>query len=154
MTSPTIRELMSTDLKVVSTSMSVEDLASFLVEEGISGAPVESEDGELVGVVSMTDIAGAASQASAEVEEAHSFYRRGDDDRPTREALADARRSDLSHLTVEDVMTPSILAVEASAPASQAASAMVSGHLHRLLVVDGRRVVGILTAIDLLRLLY
>ncbi len=50
-------------------------------------------------------------------------------------------------------MTPTVFAVEADSPVSHVARSMLDGHLHRLLVVDGDKVVGIVSTSDLLRLL-
>ena len=44
-------------------------------------------------------------------------------------------------------------AVDADAPGSHVARSMLDGHLHRLLVIEDRKVVGIISTSDLLRLL-
>ncbi len=52
----TAKDVMNEDVLSVGMDWSVEYLTDFLVENGISGAPVTSENGKLVGVVSLTDI--------------------------------------------------------------------------------------------------
>ena len=50
------KDIMKRDVLSVGMNWSIEQLANYLIENGISGAPVTSEDGKLLGVVSMTDI--------------------------------------------------------------------------------------------------
>ena len=52
-------DLMSHDLIAVQPDMTVHELATFLTDHQITGAPVIDERGRLVGVVSETDIAEA-----------------------------------------------------------------------------------------------
>ena len=56
-------------------------------------------------------------------------------------------------LLVREIMTPTVFAVDVDSPVSHVAHSMLDGHLHRLLVIDDRRVVGIVSTSDLLRLL-
>ena len=52
----TVREIMQTELVTVVPDMSVHDLAGLLADKKISGAPVVDVDGDVLGVVSMTDV--------------------------------------------------------------------------------------------------
>lgn len=52
----TASDLMNPAVLTVRDDLTVRDLANFLVENEISGAPVEDGSGKLVGVVSVTDI--------------------------------------------------------------------------------------------------
>ena len=60
-----IAEVMNPRVRTVSEDMPVRDLAEFLVENEISGAPVVDDDGRPVGVVSATDIARLAIHGAA-----------------------------------------------------------------------------------------
>ena len=57
-----VRDLMRTEVVTVREDMTVRELAAFLADEGISGAPVTSSSGEVVGVVSAKDILTAAAE--------------------------------------------------------------------------------------------
>src|SRR5262245_31446119 len=57
----TAADVMNPEVLTVPDDLPVAALASFLVEREISGAPVADAAGHLVGVVSVTDIALAAS---------------------------------------------------------------------------------------------
>jgi len=50
-------------------------------------------------------------------------------------------------------MTPAVYTVPDSASVSEIAKTMITGRLHRLLVIRGNQVVGIITTLDLIKLL-
>ena len=52
-----------------------------------------------------------------------------------------------------DIMTPAVYAVAEDATVSEVASMMLKEHLHRVLVTQGEKVVGIISTSDLLGLL-
>lgn len=135
----TAEDLMNPEILTVREDMSVRELASFLMENEITGAPVEDRDGELVGVVSVVDIACAASgQGGGEAR-----------------SLTDADREVLpgEDLLVRDIMTPEVFAISEDASVSEIATTLVDNHLHRLLVTRDGQPAGIVSTSDLLGLL-
>ena len=58
------RDLMNPVPLTVSETMSIGELATFLTDNEISGAPVVDHEGRLVGVVSVVDLARADSEKS------------------------------------------------------------------------------------------
>jgi len=134
--------------------MSVAELAEFLIDNEISGAPVEDVEGRMIGVVSLTDVAASfAGRDQAVVDHAEAdYYVRSWEEKFNPEDLAGLRVAD-SDATVGEIMTPSIFAVDEEEPISRVAEKMIHSHLHRLLVTRDKRVVGILTTSDLLGLL-
>lgn len=154
MSVPTARDLMTDRVLAVQADWSLEELASFLTDHGISGAPVVSEYGNVIGVVSMTDLARHNSEApsdSGEQEEPPAYFLGEATTKAEQEAVkAVHRRPDA---TVRDVMMPALFTVEEDAPINEVADRMVRGHLHRLLVVRAgtkRDIVGIVSSMDLL----
>ena len=113
---------MSPVVLTVAASDSAKSVADRLAREGISGAPVRDEFGELVGIVSHADL--------------------------TNERLA----GDRGHPTASDLMTPDLLAVYADDPALAAAAVMAQHDIHRVLVWDAEgQVAGIVTSLDLVK---
>jgi len=55
-------EIMNTEVLTARESMTLVELANFLTENEISGAPVVDAEGRLTGVVSLSDVARAATQ--------------------------------------------------------------------------------------------
>jgi predicted transcriptional regulator len=145
-----VKDLMNPDIMTVADDMTTNELARYLIEREISGAPVVDSDGRLIGVVSMTDIGrNVAEPADDESSRGSSFY--GD-------IAADLTLEDLGQryveervVTVRDVMTPVIHDVPVTASVAEAARMMVDQHIHRLIVTQGKEPVGIITSLDLLK---
>jgi predicted transcriptional regulator len=148
---PQVKDLMNPDVMTVADDMTTDELARFLVEREISGAPVVDSQGHLIGVVSMTDIGRKVAEASDVESGTSGFY---------RDMIPDFTLEDLGQryveeraVTVADVMTPVIHQVPVTASAVDAARIMVDERIHRLLVTEGREPVGIITSLDLLKVL-
>ena len=124
-------DVMEKGVVSVSPELPVAELESFLSSEEISGAPVVDDTGKLLGIVSQTDVIRALSEESSDA---------------LHELLA-------PDLTVEQIMTSSVLTVTEDEDVKRVARKLVDGHVHRAIVVDGDGVSGIITSFDLLRLL-
>lgn len=150
----TAKDIMNKEVMRVREDMTVVELAAFLTDQEISGAPVEDEHGKLVGVVSLTDIVRAASSGGERYAHDHdpNFYVRGWEEQIEVEDLESLHFDD-EGLVVRDIMTPSVFAIEADTPVGQVASSMMDSHLHRMLVVQQDEVVGIISTSDMLQLL-
>jgi len=149
------RDVMNRDILKVRSTWSIRELATFLTDAQISGAPVEDDDGRLVGVVSVTDIVRSTPAGSVSPERDQSnpdFYVRGWEDRLEMSEMTGFHIESAGR-SVQQIMTPAIFKVDEETPVSEVARTMLSGHLHRLLVTRGNQVVGIITTSDLLRLL-
>lgn len=142
-------DLMNSELLTVSQDLPLRELAELLVAEGISGAPVLDEQGYLVGVVSLVDVARAAATPLT----AGGGYLQEPEGAPIHECLDEAAQAQIDALTVADVMTPDPYTVGEDARVSEIAALMVRYHLHRVLVVQDRELVGIISTTDLLGLL-
>lgn len=145
----TARDVMNRDVLTVPPDLTVHELAVFLVEHQISGAPVADERGKLLGLVSLTDI---AENDALRAEAAEPVARRARRGQAVREDVAGlrVRRADL---LVRDIMTPAAFAVPEDTPVAQVAQTMVAGRIHRLLVTRDHGMVGIVTSLDLLSLM-
>lgn len=149
---PRVKDLMNADIMTVSGEMTTDELARYLIEREISGAPVVDSQGRLIGVVSMTDIGRHMAVPPDFASSRNSGFYRDDAVDLTLEDLGQryvAERPD----TVRDVMTPVIHHVPAAASAAEAARIMVERHIHRLVVTQGTDPVGIITSMDLLKMI-
>ena len=150
----TAADLMNPEVLTVHEAMTVRELARFLTDNQITGAPVEDAGGKLIGVVSVVDIAGVASDAGNVRTDRSSpdFYVRGWEDKITPEEIRDFR-VDNEDLQLGEIMTPTVFSVGEDATVAEIASVMLRGHLHRLLVTRDERPVGIVSTSDLLGLM-
>ena len=128
-------------------------LAEFFVEHEISGAPVTDDQGILVGVVSLRDLVRYDSLPDREPpRRPHDYYLNLYADY-AEEEVHSFRLSGERSATVREIMTTSVFSVTADTPVDEIAETMVRGHIHRLLVTREHAVVGIVTSLDLLRVI-
>ena len=154
MKNKTARDLMSANVMTARDDMSLSELAEFLMDREISGAPVANAEGRVVGVVSLSDLAVATSEGE-EVERDLSYsddyylaaWQSDDEARfPGFQVVEDQR-------VVRDIMNPALYTVREDEPISAVAAQMLESHIHRMLVTRGEEIVGIITTSDLLGLL-
>lgn len=119
----TVVDIMSTDVVTVPEDMTVRALARTLDVKGIRGAPVVRADGRVVGVVSTADVARAAARAGG---------------------------VDLDRTNVRQIMTPFTFSVRPGTSIPDLARMLVHARLHRALVLESGRVIGIVSADDIL----
>ena len=150
----TAGDLMNPEVLTVREDLSVRALARFLVDNEITGAPVEDVSGKLVGVVSLVDIASVASDSgNVETDQSNpDFFVRGWEDKIDMEEMIDVR-VDNENLKVGEIMTPTVYSVSEDTTVSDVATMMLKGHLHRLLVTRDEKPIGIVSTSDLLGLL-
>lgn len=144
-------DLMARRVVCVHADMDLRDLTSLFLEAGISGAPVTSRDGELLGVVSQRDLLRHAASREAELTVSPDFY--------------GAARLEGAHLPkgfqildtgggiVADIMTPVLYTVPESAPVEKIARLMRRNHIHRVIVLRDGKVAGLISALDLIAVL-
>jgi CBS domain-containing protein len=174
----TIREIMTTKVVTFDPETPIREAMETLSTNHFSGAPVLSGN-RVVGLLSMSDIlsfivsapepetADEAETVSDAWEEPVPDDEDADDVQSslseemldewvqnTDGMVDDARPSEKSLLdqhTVEEAMTRDIFSVEPSASIRKAANLMNEHGIHRLLVMHGRKLEGILSALDIAR---
>ena len=147
-----VKAVMNPDVMTVPDDMTTDDLVRYLTEREISGAPVVDQQGHLIGVVSMTDVGRLLAEPPEYAASSQSEFYRDTAEELTLEDL-DQRYVETRAATVRDVMTPAVHHVSLSAPVAEAARLMVEHHIHRLVVTQGKEPVGIVTSMDLLRII-
>ena len=147
-------DLMTPEVLSVPETMGLAELAAFLLDNEISGAVVRDTDERPVGVVSLTDLAAVTADSAEQpsAQELSGFYRHTGSGELARGEL-ERVESASDGLTAADIMTPQVYSVALDASVSEVARTLLDGHLHRVLVVDGDDLVGIVSASDLLGLL-
>lgn len=147
-----VKDLMNPDIMTVADEMTTDELARYLIEREISGAPVVDTQGHLIGVVSMTDIGRNMAEPLDFASSRNSGFYRNDAVDLTLEDLGQ-RYVEERAVTVRDVMTPVVHQVPVTASVAEVARVMVEHHIHRLVVTQGKDPVGIITSMDLLKMI-
>jgi CBS domain-containing protein len=144
------KDIMNANVVTVADTMDLREVAKILVEERISGAPVVDEMGNLVGVISQSDLVEYELATERELTEEAPFYRQPYDD-----ALHPSRGFQIEELpadTVKDVMTPYLIIIGEDTPIREVAERMAQCGVHRVIVADeDQQIRGIVTSLDVLR---
>jgi CBS domain-containing protein len=148
------KDIMNPHLLSVGMEWSIEQLADYLIENHISGAPVISESGKLLGVVSMTDIVRYRSMPLTDdrdrPDDPHDYYIHCPERRYSPAEIESFSIEAESLVTVRDIMTPTTFNVDEDTTLQEVADAMLRGGIHRVFVTRDEVPVGIITTMDIL----
>jgi CBS-domain-containing membrane protein len=143
----TAGEIMTKDVVTVKKETSIRELAEMFTVRKISSAPVVDTEGDLIGIVTETDL----------VEQDKNLHI------PTVISLFDwviylesgkKFEKELKKMTgqnVGDIYSTEVETVAPTTPISEVADTMSTKKVHAIPVVDGKKVVGIIARIDLIR---
>lgn len=135
-----VRDAMTTGVATVAPHTPLKDVARVLVERRISGVPVVDAEGTVLGVVSEGDFLLKEVHGTEEPRRLWARLRGREHDAEI--ALA---------TTAGDLMTTPAVTIGAGRSLHAAAALMASRKVNRLPVVEGGRLVGILTRADIVR---
>jgi len=158
-----VREIMQTKVVTVQPEMPVRALVQVLAKSRISGVPVVDAAAVILGVVSATDVMALAAwggeahvadpwqdEEGAGDEESAWYFR--STDVPSKYELHHAADR-MSEYVVEDIMTPAAFSVGPDATIHELARFLLRGRIHRALVIEDGKLIGIVTTFDLLNAL-
>ena len=154
----TAKDIMNPDVLTVNTELSLQGLADFFFQNAISGAPVISDDGKLIGAVSITDILRRETVPEKGVQYSPyssypDYYVQTTDDRFSHQDLDALHFTDEASATVGDIMTSRILVVEENDTVQQVAAIMIKNRIHRVFVTRDERPIGIISTADMLKVI-
>lgn len=115
-------DVMIKDVLTVTEATPLKEVARLFSEERITGAPVVDSEGNLLGVISETDIIRKTNSIGA-----------------------------WSPSTVGQIMTRPAVTVSPDEPLQRVCELMSNRRIHRIVVAEGRKVVGIITTMDILK---
>jgi CBS domain-containing protein len=173
---PSVRDLMSTDVITVTPDLSLRATAELFAVRHLGGAPVMAGS-RVVGVISTSDIvafeastpdAAAVMRERADRERGPSEEWQEGDDPPSAfftdlwmdddadvmrcvEATGSPEWDPLAEHTVADAMSRWVVSVAPETSVVTAARLMTSSRIHRVVVLDGDRLCGVLSTLDLVR---
>jgi len=145
-----VESTMTRDVYAVGPDTDLETVGALFVAQHISGAPVIDGKGRAVGMISKTDLL-APKPARGGTGGKPFYYRVRDGAIHTIGTPRDGPNT--TRAVVGDVMSPFVFTVGPKAPLIDAMRLMVMDEVHRLLVVEGDRLVGMVTSMDALRAL-
>lgn len=148
----TAQDIMTSNPMMVHHNQPITEVLALLKSKGVSGAPVLDDDDNLCGLVSLKDIAFDALFRKNAQDESQSGYMVSGGEPHVPVELPCSMEIPPT-LKACDIMTPMVFTVPANASLNQIAEDMSKGRVHRLIVVDGENVVGIVSSLDLLKVI-
>ncbi|MFO7565542.1 MAG: CBS domain-containing protein [Enhygromyxa sp.] len=143
---PRVSDVMTRKVFAVGPGTSIETAARLLAQKRVSGAPVVLANGEVVGVVSISDLVDPDREQGGEIGDAHYYLLEGGS------AIEFGDPTIPREGTVGEVMTLNVLSIGPELDIIEAGRRMVGLGVHRMLVVDETKIlVGIVSVIDLVR---
>jgi CBS domain-containing protein len=140
----TVADVMTRPVLTVRRDTPLKEVARLLIDNGVSGAPVVDDDGRVLGVVSEADFL-VKEQGADEIHHRRLARVMGESEETRRQLdKVEAR-------TAGGAMTAPAVTIASTRPIREAAALMTSGRVNRLPVLDGGRLVGIVTRADLVR---
>jgi CBS domain-containing protein len=140
-----VASVMTRDVFAVAADTCLDTAARLLARHHIGGVPVIDAVGRPLGVLSQSDLTLPDHSRSARQGRTQ-YYRvaEGQTRVVEDEGVGGAG-------IVSDVMSPYVLSVAASTPLTDAARLMLADNVHRLLVVEDDRLIGLVSTMDVLR---
>lgn len=172
-----VRDIMASEPVTLGEQLTLREAIDALADARVSGAPVVAGT-VVVGVASRTDILGFVADSPAIPRERSGVVEFGevgvsvaeslDDEGPAAyyvDRWMDSEADVWSRITqsespdwdrldehsVAEVMTRSVVSIGPDASVEDAARLMVDRQVHRLLVMDGRELLGVLSTMDIVR---
>lgn len=149
------KDIMTKQILKVEEDWSIQRLAEFFIENSISGAPVTSTEGKLVGVVSLTDIIlnGTLPEKDPQSYEPHEYYMDDLERQYAREEISFFQIRGEPLITIHDIMTPTIFKVTENTSVQKVAEIMIKNCIHRVFVTRGEKMLGIISTVDMLKII-
>jgi len=136
-------EIMTRNVVCLNEDLDIRECEKILLEKGISGAPVVDTEGHLLGVLSKTDLVTHHYVTGEESSGAEENYH--------LEGVRGAHVYQYSTPAARDVMTPVPCVATEWSTVSELAALMVRREVHRVIICRERKVVGIVSSMDILR---
>jgi CBS domain-containing protein len=118
-----VRDIMATNVQTLHRATIISEVEKVFLTHNISGAPLMDDTGTAVGFISKSDI-----------------------------SRFDSTGDDPFYARAYEIANPKLIATEPSASVEEAAQLMLDEHVHHLVVLDGQKMVGVLSAFDFVRL--
>ena len=119
----TVSEIMTPTVQAIHRDESIQEAKKIFVTQNISDAPIRDGIGNLVGFISKTDI-----------------------------IRFDSSGEDPTYTRLHEIASPKVVTIDASVPINEAAQKMLQEHIHHLVVMEGESMVGVLSALDFVRI--
>jgi CBS domain-containing protein len=147
------RDIMSHPVISVGPTTPITEVARTLMDNAISGCPVVDNQGRLRGIISRSNLLDYASTVESEARSPiiRSLVPGFEEEDEAEETPPETENEDV--LEAQDIMVGDVITVPPDMLAPQIAAIMSRERIHRVPVVDGAKILGIITSLDLLEVM-
>ena len=139
------KNIMTTKVFTVSPDATVREMASMMAKNGISAVPVLDQH-EVVGIVTEGDLLHRQELGTERYRTRMSWVRFLEDDKAL--AAIDAKEHGMR---ARDIMTRNVISISEDAPITEIADTLERNNIKRLLVLNGKKLVGIVSRANIVR---
>jgi CBS domain-containing protein len=146
------KDVMTRELVTVTPATTLTHFARICAEDEISGCPVVTVDGRLVGIASKTDLLERLLEGRHDYSANRDFrglLGLGEEGLSSMGGTAHDSEEEVFG-TVDDIMETEVVTVKPEEPIAAVAKRMALDRVHRVLVVEKGKLKGIITSLDLL----
>jgi len=141
-------QIMTTDVTTVHADTTIEEVARLLTTRRIGSVPVVDDENRVVGVVNDEELFTSEKGIPFSAVRVPLLFEKWARPDRAEEIFANARQN-----TARDVMSYEFVCVDVNASVGHITQLMVERKLHRVLVTRSDRLAGIITRLDLIRML-
>jgi CBS-domain-containing membrane protein len=148
------KDIMTKDVLWIPEDMTVGEATDLFVGEMISGAPVVDANNNMTGVVSIRDFLknGEVSERFSADDDRNTVYYNESWELPLSREEATAFHMEVQReAIVKDIMTPIVFNADMETPVVELAQTMLKGRIHRVIILDGDELAGMVTSMDMLK---
>ncbi len=147
------KDIMTKDVICVKPDMRINELNKAFIKDGITGAPVVDENGDLIGVVSKSDIVNYDLKKGMHATSMSDYYSStGLEPQQMTDDFIKTDTLTFVDATVKDIMKPSVITAQPDDSIQDLSREMYDKKIHRLVIVEGNKVAGIVSTLDILKI--
>ena len=141
-------DVMTKEVLTVREDACVSDVARLLMEKGFSGVPVVNDSNEIIGIITESDLLPKMKKIPFSRIRVPVFFGEWLDAEDFDSLVEGAKSSKIA-----DIMSTDLVTIAPEDEMGKAAELMTTHEIKRLPVVDGKKLVGMITRADIIRAL-
>ena len=147
------KDIMTKNVICVNPDMRINELNKAFIKDRITGAPVVDENGDLIGVVSKSDIVNYDLKKGMHATSMSDYYSSpGLEPQQMTDDFIKTDTLTFVDATVKDIMKPSVVTAQPDDSIQDLSREMYDKKIHRLVIVEGNKVAGIVSTLDILKI--
>lgn len=148
-------DIMTTDVVTIGPESNIAEAVRLICEHGISGLPVVEINGKLLGIITKTDLIALEYETQFErlyeVDLKSILGSKELNQTSCQKSSIDTEGKETT--PVETIMKRNVITASPDTPLPMIAKLMQENNVHRIVITENDRVIGIITSMDLLKLI-